>query len=124
MVAVRRQFIAQHFLVGSDWGAENHLHSHHYQIELQLSGTRLDEHRFLVDIQKLEKIVDGVVSRYSDQTLNLLPNFNGLNPSLEQFAQLICVDAANMLVAENWTQINVKLWENDIAWVMVSTTKP
>jgi 6-pyruvoyltetrahydropterin/6-carboxytetrahydropterin synthase len=29
-VAVRRDFIAQHYLIGGDWGAENELHAHHY----------------------------------------------------------------------------------------------
>ena len=38
-VAVSREFIAHHFLVGGDWGRENQKHSHHYRIELQLEGT-------------------------------------------------------------------------------------
>jgi 6-pyruvoyltetrahydropterin/6-carboxytetrahydropterin synthase len=29
-VAVRRDFIAQHYRIGGDWGAENELHAHHY----------------------------------------------------------------------------------------------
>ena len=32
-VAVKREFVAQHFLIGGDWGAENDWHSHHYQVE-------------------------------------------------------------------------------------------
>ena len=47
-------FIARHFLTGGDWGAENDLHAHHYQIELQLHGDQLDEHGFLVDIVDIE----------------------------------------------------------------------
>ncbi len=27
-VSVRRNFIAQHYLIGGDWGPENELHSH------------------------------------------------------------------------------------------------
>ena len=34
--AVQRSFIAQHFLIGGDWGRENQPHSHHYVVELQL----------------------------------------------------------------------------------------
>ena len=41
-VAVRRDFIAQHYLIGGDWGAENELHSHHYQAEVQLEGAELE----------------------------------------------------------------------------------
>ena len=37
-LAVRREFIARHFLIGGDWGAENFPNSHHYVLELQLTG--------------------------------------------------------------------------------------
>ena len=33
-LAVKRDFVARHFLFGADWGAENQLHSHHYQVEV------------------------------------------------------------------------------------------
>ena len=119
-VAVSRQFIAQHFLIGGDWGVEGCLHSHHYRLELQISGNQLDEHGFLVDIQKIEEILDVIVNNYRDRTLNTLPSFVDLNPSLERFAQLICKDVIGLFVADNWTQLNIKLWENDSAWAMVS----
>ncbi|MBT7783576.1 MAG: 6-carboxytetrahydropterin synthase, partial [Anaerolineae bacterium] len=54
-VAVKRKFVAQHFLIGGDWGAENFLHSHHYQVELQLEGATLDKHGYLVDIVDIEE---------------------------------------------------------------------
>jgi hypothetical protein len=31
-VAVKRDFIASHFLVGGDWGSENERHAHHYVV--------------------------------------------------------------------------------------------
>ena len=37
-VAVSRDFVAQHFLIGGDWGAENESHSHHYRVEVGLEG--------------------------------------------------------------------------------------
>ena len=37
-LAVRRDFIARHFLIGGDWGPENFPNSHHYILELQLKG--------------------------------------------------------------------------------------
>ena len=39
-LAVRRDFIARHFLIGGDWGAENFPNSHHYVLELQLEGKK------------------------------------------------------------------------------------
>jgi len=41
-VTITRDFVAQHFLVGGDWGAENQWHSHHYQVEVRLEGATLD----------------------------------------------------------------------------------
>ena len=37
-LAVTRDFVAQHYLIGGDWGAENSRHSHAYRIEVLLSG--------------------------------------------------------------------------------------
>ena len=49
-LAVRRDFIARHFLIGGDWGPENNEHAHHYRVEVQLEGSSLDKHGYLVDI--------------------------------------------------------------------------
>ena len=115
-VAVQRKFVAQHFLIGGDWGAENHKHSHAYAIELILSGDRLDQHGYLVDIVDIEHHLDGLVAYYRDQTLNELPEFSGLNPSIEHFARIVCATLAARLKANTLTAMTVKLWETDIAW--------
>src|SRR6185503_12769297 len=54
-LGVKRDFIARHFLIGGDWGAENLPNSHHYILELQLAGKELDQHGYLVDIVDVEK---------------------------------------------------------------------
>ena len=41
-LAVRRDFVAQHFLVGGDWGPENLKHSHHYRVEVEMTAPELD----------------------------------------------------------------------------------
>lgn len=115
-VAVQRKFIAQHFLIGGDWGAENQKHSHAYAIELILSGDRLDQHGYLVDIVDIEHHLDGLVAYYRDRTLNELPEFAGLNPSIEHFARIVCATLAARLKANTLTAMTVKLWETDIAW--------
>jgi 6-pyruvoyltetrahydropterin/6-carboxytetrahydropterin synthase len=115
-VAVQRKFVAQHFLIGGDWGAENQKHSHAYAIELILSGDRLDQHGYLVDIVDIEHHLDGLVAYYRDRTLNELPEFAGLNPSIEHFARIVCATLAARLKANTLTAMTVKLWETDIAW--------
>ncbi len=115
-VAIQRDLIAQHYLIGGDWGAENEKHSHHYRIELQLSGQELDQHDYLVDIVDIEAQLDALVHTFRDHTLNDLPEFKGLNPSIERFSQILCQQLSNKITATNVLWIRVKIWENDIAW--------
>lgn len=115
-VAVKRDFIAQHYLIGGDWGAENELHSHHYQIELELEGASLDEHGYLVDIVQIEKVLEGLVDRYRDQVLNEMPSFRDLNPSIEHFSRILCESILPQISAPNISAVKVILWENEIAW--------
>jgi 6-pyruvoyltetrahydropterin/6-carboxytetrahydropterin synthase len=115
-VAVKRSFSAQHYLTGGDWGAENQLHSHDYQVELQLEGDNLDQHGYLVDIVDIESNLDALVNRYRGQTLNNLPGFAGLNPSIEHFSRILCQQLLNRIQAANITALTVKIWENEIAW--------
>ena len=115
-LAVRRDFVAQHFLIGGDWGAENQWHSHHYVLELQLEGDTLDRHGYLVDIVNVEAALEEVVAHYKDKTLNELPEFAGLNPSIEHFSRIVCQQLAERVRADNLTTVAVRIWENDIAW--------
>lgn len=114
--AVKRDFVAQHYLVGGDWGAENEKHSHHYQVEVQLTGESLDEYGYLVDIVDITRTLEELVAQLRDRTLNDLPEFAGLNPSLEHFARLFCQSFVQRLHAPNISRVRVHIWENDIAW--------
>ena len=115
-VAVKRDFVAQHFLIGGDWGPENEWHSHHYVVELQLSGPTLDQHGYLVDIVDIEANLEALVAYYKDKTLNDLPEFAGLNPSIEHFARILTTQLAERIQADTLSDLTVKIWENEIAW--------
>lgn len=115
-VAVKRDFVAQHYLVGGDWGLENQRHSHHYQVEVELAGRTLDPHGYLVDIVDIESHLDALVDYYRDRTLNELPEFAGLNPSIEHFSRLFCRQLKERLKAAVLDSIQVKIWETGIAW--------
>lgn len=115
-VAVKRDFVAQHYLIGGDWGPENAWHSHHYQVEVQLAGETLDQHGYLVDIVDIEANLEALVAGYRDKTLNDLPEFAGLNPSIEHFARIFAQALAQRIQAPNLSFLTLKIWENDIAW--------
>lgn len=115
-LSVQRDFVAQHFLIGGNWGEENQWHSHHYIVELQLEGDSLDQHNYLVDIVDVENSFNALVATYKDKTLNDLPEFADTNPSIELFAQIVCKTFAKQIKAPNLSAMTVKIWENDIAW--------
>lgn len=115
-VAVLRSFIAQHYLIGGDWGSENLPHSHTYRLEVEVSGEHLDPHNYLIDITMLEAALEEQISRYRDRLLNDLPEFAGVNPSLEYFARLICERMAQKLPTTGLRRLYVRLWEHENAW--------
>jgi len=114
-MTVRTDFIAQHYLIGGDWGPENERNSHHYVLELQLEGPELDQHGYLVDIVQVEAELRDARAHYADRLLNDLPEFHGLNPSIEQFARILCQRLGKRLAAPNLTGVAVRLWENEVA---------
>jgi 6-pyruvoyltetrahydropterin/6-carboxytetrahydropterin synthase len=122
-LGVKRDFIARHFLIGGDWGAENLPNSHHYVLELRLEGKELDQHGYLVDIVDLEKHLDEIVNYYKEQMLNERPEFLGLNPSLEHFARILAISLSERIQAENMTSLEVVLWENESAWAAYRLTQ-
>ena len=123
-LAVKRDFVAQHFLVGGDWGPENFWHSHHYVLELQLEGATLDRHGYLVDIVNVEAALNALVAAYRDKTLNDLPQFADLNPSIEHFTRIAAQELAPKVAAPNLSALTVKIWENEIAWASFRLALP
>ena len=123
-LGVKQDFIAQHFLIGGDWGTENQRHSHHYRIEVQLEGKDLDEHGYLVDIVKVKDSLDKLISSLSDKTLNELPDFRKVNPSIEHLAR-ICYQILSVAIDNSRVSITtVKIWEDDQAWAAYSDSGP
>jgi 6-pyruvoyltetrahydropterin/6-carboxytetrahydropterin synthase len=115
-VGVLADFVAQHYLFGGDFGPEGSLHSHHYRVELEVSGGELDRHGFLVDIVRLREELARMVDGYRDRTLNDLPDFAGLNPGVEVVARAMAVSLERALASETFDGLEIKLWENDTAW--------
>jgi 6-pyruvoyltetrahydropterin/6-carboxytetrahydropterin synthase len=122
-LAVRRDFIARHALIGGDWGLENQPHAHHYVLEFQMTGDTLDRHGFLVDIVEMDQILTALTTHYRDHFLNDLPEFNGLNPSLENFSRIICNSLNGSIRAKNIASIKTILWENDSASAAYQVTR-
>jgi 6-pyruvoyltetrahydropterin/6-carboxytetrahydropterin synthase len=122
-LGVRRDFIARHYLIGGDWGPENFPNSHHYVLELQLQANELDQHGYLVDIVDVSRHLDELIGYYGEKMLNDLPEFQGLNPSLEHFARILAVELNERIKAPSIITVKVVLWENEDAWAAYSVER-
>jgi len=113
---VRRDFVAQHYLTVPGCGPENEWHSHHFEVEVLLEGPALNDNGYLVDIVAVEEVLNSLVDRYRDTTLNDLPEFEGLNPSIEHFSRIFCTAVEERLDTDRLDTITVKIWEDENAW--------
>jgi 6-pyruvoyltetrahydropterin/6-carboxytetrahydropterin synthase len=121
-VTVIRDFIAQHYLIGGDWGAENDPHSHHYRLELTLFGPSLDQHNYMVDIVAIEAALDRFVTRYADKLLNDTPAFADTNPSIELFCRVAWDEIVPSIAAPTVKRATITMWEHDTARASYTAT--
>lgn len=115
-LGVTRDFIANHFLVGGDWGSENFPHAHHYVLEVCIESEQLDQHGYLVDIVDVEAALDKVLSYFRDSLLNDKPEFAGLNPSIEHFSRILHEKIIALIKPPAQGTLTIKLWENATCW--------
>ena len=120
-LGVRREFTANHYLIGGDWGEENVEHSHKYRLEIVLEKSQLDQHGFLVDIVEVERHLDEVVELFAGHTLNALPAFSDLNPSIERLATIMHGLFTERFADFNLDALKVSIWEDEIAWTSYRT---
>jgi 6-pyruvoyltetrahydropterin/6-carboxytetrahydropterin synthase len=114
-LSISRDFIAQHYLIGGEWGDENQLHSHHYRVDVLVQGGDLNEHGYLIDIVDLDRILAEILSNFRDRVLNDLAEFTGLNPSVERFARILWEKLVERLQLRDQS-LTVQLWENAGDW--------
>lgn len=119
-VAVTRDFIANHYLVGGDWGDENSPHAHHYVAEVRIESDTLDKHGYLVDIVEIEAALSDIVAYFRDSMLNDKPEFAGLNPSIEHFSRILTEKLLAGITPPGNGKLSVKLWENESCWAAYS----
>jgi 6-pyruvoyltetrahydropterin/6-carboxytetrahydropterin synthase len=115
-LAVTEKFDTSHYLIGDDWGEEGQLHTHNYQLELQLEGEALNTHGYLIDIDDIKDNLKSLIFKFQGKTLNELREFEGLNPSIENFARILCQEISTKMEVHGLRSITVKLCESAIAW--------
>src|SRR4030067_954403 len=117
-LSTQREIRSRHYLVGGDFGPENRPHTHRYRIEVQVAGQELDQHGFLLDLVALEGHLDALLREYAGKTLNALPAFAGLNPSLEHFSRILGRSFAERLDPLPWSALSIRICEDQAGWAM------
>ena len=56
------------------------------------------------------------LGQYRDHTLNDLPEFEGLNPSIEHFSRILCNRLVDGLETNALSGVTVRVHEDDVAW--------
>ena len=115
-VGLRKGLVSYHFMIGGDFGEENELHAHRYLVEAVLEGNDLDGFGFLTDIDDLQAAMGRIAARFENRTLNDLPEFSGVNPSLERFCRVWCDELRRTLDAPALERITVRIWESEDAF--------
>lgn len=115
---VVKEFRAHHQLTVACAGPEAVPHDHGYKVVVALEADVLDGHGYLVDITVVEEVLGVVIGYFSEGLLNELPEFHGLNPSLEHFARIFFERLAEQWYARTDVRIReVTLWEDELASV-------
>ncbi len=112
---VTRTFVAQHFLTVPNAGPENEWHSHVFTVEVQLQAPELNTYGYLVDIDDVKGAMERLIGRFRDTTMNDLPEFAGLNPSIEHFARIFCDGLCAEIQTQGLDEVEVRLWEDELA---------
>jgi 6-pyruvoyltetrahydropterin/6-carboxytetrahydropterin synthase len=104
VVTVKRKahFNAAHRLFRKDWSDERNFevfgkcsypnyHGHNYEVEVSVTGPIEKETGFVIDLNKLKKIiVDNVEEPFDHRNLNMdVPEFADLNPTAENIVIVI-----------------------------------
>lgn len=79
---------------------------------LRLEGDKLDEFGFLVNIVDVNQALEKIINRFQHKLLNDFEEFEGKNPTLEQFARVLGMALADDLMSWGLRAIELTLWED------------
>jgi 6-pyruvoyltetrahydropterin/6-carboxytetrahydropterin synthase len=82
---------------------------------VRVAGTRLNEHGFLLDIVDMRKTLNEVSEYFQGRVLNEIPEFSGLNPSVEHFCRIFAEKFASAAKLPGLERLEVLIWEDRIA---------
>jgi len=118
---VHTEFAAAHQLRGYAGNCAR-MHGHNWKIEVEITGTRLDEIGMVVDFKTMKQAAREVAGLLDHFYLNDIPPFDRINPTAENIAAWFYQEVGKRLNSEHARVSAVTLWETDRACVTYKET--
>jgi 6-pyruvoyltetrahydropterin/6-carboxytetrahydropterin synthase len=111
-LTVDSHFSSAHCLAGYKGKCAN-LHGHTWVVSATVRANELDEIGICIDFKKIAGALDEIVDRFDHQTLNSLPEFNGLNPTAENISRIVFEQLSATLNTGSVEVVSVTVAESD-----------
>ena len=115
-LTVKDHFDAAHTLAGYG-GPCRYLHGHTWDVEVTVSGQRLDSVGLLYDFKDIKEGLHGVLENFDHRYINDTPPFDAINPTAENLARVVFYELEGALPAGIALE-SVAVWESPQAKVV------
>jgi len=114
ILTIEDTFASAHQLRGYRGKCEN-IHGHNWRVVLSVEGNTLDDIGLLIDFQDLKKTLKEITTYLDHKNLNDIAPFDKENPSSENIAKFIAIEAQTKLnnLREGLRVQSVTVWESD-----------
>jgi 6-pyruvoyltetrahydropterin/6-carboxytetrahydropterin synthase len=112
-LTVKSHFDAAHALRGYP-GECRLLHGHTWDVEVTVSGERLDDIGIVYDFKDLKNDLNAVLGKYDHAYINEVPPFDEISPTAENLARVIYDEMAGS-VGEQVHVVEIAVWESPVA---------
>jgi len=96
------------------------LHGHNWKIEVQVSGTKLNEIGMVIDFKEIKRHAKEVVKELDHTFLNDHPHFTEVNPTAENIAVYLFREIQSRISTPQVKMHSITVWENDRNCVIYS----
>ena len=91
------------------------LHGHDFKVEVDMGRQELDKIGVVIDFLEVKQKLKEVLSRIDHAFLNDLPEFKGVNTSVENVARFIHNELSKLLKGKGVVIQRVTVWETEDA---------
>ena len=114
LLTIEDHFASAHQLRGYRGKCEN-IHGHNWKVVLNVQGEKLNEIGLLVDFNDLKTVLKKIINFLDHKNLNEVEPFNVINPSSENIAEFIAMEARKEILEINpdLHVESVTVWESD-----------